>query len=148
MFILMCLFLVNQGSVNGGFQTVVRVFWGNEIPLPPFYLNFATPFLPQFYLFLTSSLPLFNLNLTSASSRFSNHGLETTVYIPLGKFHFARFTLSCLSKYERFPPSSSHTLARHPSSPGLALSSPGPRFEQSRLAVKTGKREIYYLFLA
>ena len=42
-----------QGSVNGGFQTVVRVLWGNEIPLPPFYLN-LTPFLPQFYLILTS----------------------------------------------------------------------------------------------
>ena len=71
-----------QGSVNGGFQTVVRVFWGNEILLPPFYLN-LTSFLPQFYLCLTSFLPLFSLNLTSASSRLSNHGLETTVYIPL-----------------------------------------------------------------
>ena len=30
---------VSQGSVNGGFQTVVRVLWGNEIPLPPFYLD-------------------------------------------------------------------------------------------------------------
>ena len=68
-----------QGSVNGGFQTVVRVFWGNEIPLPPFYLN-LTSFLPQFYLVLTSFLPFFNLNLTSASSRISSHGLETTVY--------------------------------------------------------------------
>ena len=46
---------------------------------PPFYLN-LTSFLPQFYLFLTSFLPFFNLNLTSASSRISNHGLETTVY--------------------------------------------------------------------
>ena len=36
----------SQGSVNGGFQTVVRVSWGNEIPLPPFYLN-LTSFLPQ-----------------------------------------------------------------------------------------------------
>ena len=76
----------NQGSVNGGFQTVVRVFRGSEIPLPPFDLN-LTSFLPQFYLFLTSFLPLFNLNLTSASSRISNHGLETTVYRLLGKFH-------------------------------------------------------------
>ena len=48
----------------------------------------ATPLLPQFYLLFTSilplvnifSFPLFNLNLTSASSRISNHGLETTVY--------------------------------------------------------------------
>ena len=38
---------------------------------------------PPFCLNLTSSLPLFNLNLTSASSGISNHGLETTVYIPL-----------------------------------------------------------------
>ena len=68
-----------QGSVGCGFQTVVRVFWGNEVPLPPFYLN-LTSFLPQFYLLLTSFLPLLNLNLTSASSRISNHGLETTVY--------------------------------------------------------------------
>ena len=48
------------------------------------------------------------------------------------KFHFARFTLSRPSKYERFPPLSSHTLPRpRPflarSSPGLARSSPGPR---------------------
>ena len=27
---------VFQGSVNGGFQTVVRVLWGNEITLPLF----------------------------------------------------------------------------------------------------------------
>ena len=54
--------------------------WGNEIPLPPFHLN-VTPFLPQFYLILTS----LNLNLTSAQPAISNHGLETTVYIPLVK---------------------------------------------------------------
>ena len=30
-----------QGSVNGGFQTGVRVFWGNEIPLPSFYLSLS-----------------------------------------------------------------------------------------------------------
>ena len=28
-----------QESVNGGFQTVVRVFWGNEIPLPPLFTS-------------------------------------------------------------------------------------------------------------
>ena len=55
---------------------------GDWIPPPPFNLN-LTSFLPQFYLMLTSFLPLFNLNLTSASSGISNHGLETTVYIPL-----------------------------------------------------------------
>ena len=71
-----------QGSVNGGFQTVVRVLWGNGIPLPPFYLN-LNPFLPQFYLFLTSFSPNFYLNLTSAQPAISNHGLETTVYTPL-----------------------------------------------------------------
>ena len=58
-------------------------FLGERHSATPFYLIF-TSFLPQFYLFLTSFLPLFNLNLTSASSRLSNHGLETTVYIPLG----------------------------------------------------------------
>ena len=39
-----------QGYVNGGFQTVVRVLWGNEIPAHHFNLDF-TPVLPQFYLF-------------------------------------------------------------------------------------------------
>ena len=76
-----------QGSVNGGFQTVVRVLRGNEIPLPPFYLSF-TSILPQFYLNLTPFLPLFNLFLTSfltpSEPTISNHGLETTVYRPLG----------------------------------------------------------------
>ena len=38
----------NQGSVNGGFQTVVRVLSGEQIPLPPF--------LPQFNLLFTSIL--------------------------------------------------------------------------------------------
>ena len=30
---------VSSRSVNDGFETVVRVLWGNEAPLPPFYLN-------------------------------------------------------------------------------------------------------------
>ena len=48
--IVSCIFLPKfQGSVNGGFQTVVRVLWVSEIPLPPFYLN-LTSFLPQFCL--------------------------------------------------------------------------------------------------
>ena len=68
-----------QRSVNGGFQTVVRVFLGERNSATPFLPQFNS-FLPQFYLLLTSFLPLFNLNLTSASSRISNHGLETTVY--------------------------------------------------------------------
>ena len=42
-----------QGSVNGGFQTVVRVWSGEQIPAPHFTLD------------LTSVLPLFNLFLTS-----------------------------------------------------------------------------------
>ena len=50
----------------------------------PLLTSVLPSFLPLFYLLLTSFLPLFNLNLTSASSRISNHGLETTVYIPLG----------------------------------------------------------------
>ena len=67
----------------------------------------------------------------------------------ISKFHFARFTLSCPSEYERSPPSSSHTLPRPASpvprpvlarprpflarpvlarfSPGLARPLPGPR---------------------
>ena len=54
-------------------------------------IEFRYPLLPQFNLNLTSFLPHFNLllppfnlNLTSASSEISNHGLETTVYRPLG----------------------------------------------------------------
>ena len=47
---------------------------GTKIPLPPLYLNF-TSFLPNVY-----------LNLTSARPAISNHGLETTVYRPLGCF--------------------------------------------------------------
>ena len=43
------------------------------------YPLFTSILLP-FYLFLTSFLPFSNLNLTSASSRISNHGLETMVY--------------------------------------------------------------------
>ena len=66
-----------QGSVNGGFQTVVRVLWGNEILLPPFY--------PRFYLDFNLDFNLnFNLDLTSAQPALSNHGLETTDCIPLG----------------------------------------------------------------
>ena len=42
-------------------RTVVRDFWGNEIQLPPFYLNLI-PFLPQLNLFLASFLPILNLN--------------------------------------------------------------------------------------
>ena len=70
------LVIVIQGSVNGGFQTVVRVLWGNEILLPPFYLNF-TSFSPQFCLFLTSFLPF----LTSIQPLL-RHESRTTVWKP------------------------------------------------------------------
>ena len=69
----------NRGFVNGGFQTVVRVWPGEPIPAPHFNLN-CTSVLPQFYFFLT----FFYLNLTSVQPAISNHGLETTVYKPLG----------------------------------------------------------------
>ena len=62
-----------QGSVNGGFHTVVRVFRGSEIPLPPCYLN-LTSFLPQFYLFLTSFLP--NFYLTQRAQRSKKFDLD------------------------------------------------------------------------
>ena len=51
-----------QGSVHGGFQTVVRVLSRELISLPP--LTSFNPFLSQVYLILTSFLPL-NINLTS-----------------------------------------------------------------------------------
>ena len=70
-----------QGSVNGGFQTVVRVLSRDQIPLPSFDLN-LTSFLPQVCLFFTlfpSSLkPPFNLCfVTSLEPRLGNHGLQT-----------------------------------------------------------------------
>ena len=49
-----------QGSVNGGFQTVVRVSSGEQIPTPHLNLNLAQ-FLPLFYLNFT----FFNLFFTS-----------------------------------------------------------------------------------
>ena len=51
---------IPQGSVNGGFQTVVRVWSGEQIPAPHLNLN-LTSVLPQIYLCLTSFLPQFNL---------------------------------------------------------------------------------------
>ena len=44
---------------NGGFEMVVRVWSGEQIPTPHFNLNF-TSVLPLFYLFLTSCLPHLN----------------------------------------------------------------------------------------
>ena len=68
---------MSQGSVNGGFQTVVRVLSGHRIPLPPFNLS-LTSFLPLFNLFLTSFLPQFNLCFVgNLQPRFVNHGLHT-----------------------------------------------------------------------
>ena len=46
-----------RGSVNGGFQTMVRVWSGEQIPVPPSNLNFASV-LPHFNLFVTSFLIL------------------------------------------------------------------------------------------
>ena len=73
--------LDSQGFVNGGFQMVVRVLSGEQIPLPPFNPN-LTPFLPQLYLFLTSFLPVpkpqFNLCFVgNVEPWFGNHGLQT-----------------------------------------------------------------------
>ena len=70
-----------QGSVNGGCQTVIRVLFGDQTPLPPFNLH-VTPFLPQFDLIFTF-LTFLALNLTSALSGISNNGVEITVYKPL-----------------------------------------------------------------
>ena len=72
-----------QGFVNGGFQTVVRVWSGEQIPAPHFYLSFTS--ITQFYLgvtsivpFLTSFLPQFNLRSTgNLEPRFGSHGLQT-----------------------------------------------------------------------
>ena len=56
---------------------MVRVLSGEQIPLPPFYLD-LTSFLPLFNLFLTSLLPFFNLCfVTNLEPRFGNHGLQT-----------------------------------------------------------------------
>ena len=74
------------GSVNGGFQTVVRVWSGEQIPPPHFNHN-----LTLIYLCLTSSSPLFCLNLTYALPAISNHGLETTAYRPLENGYFRVF---------------------------------------------------------
>ena len=47
--------ILNQGSVNGGFQSGGSSFpGGTKFRYPPFDLSLAS-FLPQFYLFLTSS---------------------------------------------------------------------------------------------
>ena len=47
-----------QGSVNNGFQTVVWVLSGEQIPAPHLNLSF-TSVLPQLYLLLTSSFTSF-----------------------------------------------------------------------------------------
>ena len=58
---------------------MVRVLWGNGIPLPPFYLNFNPLFASTFPHF-NLSWPHFYRKLTSASSGILSRGLETTVY--------------------------------------------------------------------
>ena len=58
----------NRGSVNGGFQTMVPVWPGEQIPAPQFKLNVT--------LFLPLSNLVFFLMLTPAQPA-SNHSLET-----------------------------------------------------------------------
>ena len=78
-----------RGSINGGFQTVVRVWSAEQIPAPHLNLKITsiyrhykfTSVLPQVYLFLTSFVTSLK-PLLSQQSR--NHGLETTVYRTLG----------------------------------------------------------------
>ena len=70
-----------QGSVNDGFQTVVRVLWGNEIPIPPSNLYF------------TSILPLLNLVFTSIKPLLSRQS-RPTVWKP-------RFTDPCIGHFLR-----------------------------------------------
>ena len=64
--------------------------WFEIRPESDFLHPLSTSIEPQFYLVFTSILPLLNLflylNLTSAQPAISNHGLETTVYRPLGGF--------------------------------------------------------------
>ena len=103
------------------------------------------------------------LKFVTKTSRHSS--LQEKKFVTCSKFHSARFTLSRPSKYERFPRSSSHTLARtlpHPASPVPRPASPAPRpvlarprpaspgprpalahphFKQS--SCQTGIREIY-----
>ena len=59
------------------FPAAAGVFWGNDIPLPPLYLN-LTSVLPQFNLLLTFFEPHFNLCfVTNLEPRFGNHSLQT-----------------------------------------------------------------------
>ena len=65
-----------------GFQRVVRVWSGEQIPASHCNLNF-TSVLPQFYLHLTSYLPQFNLcSAGNLEPRFRNHDLQTLGYPP------------------------------------------------------------------
>ena len=69
---------LNRGSVNSGFQTVVRVWSGEQIPAPHFNLNVPQSYLcfTSIYLFLTSCLPQFNLcSAGNLEPRFGHHGL-------------------------------------------------------------------------
>ena len=87
-----------QGSVNGVFQTVVRVFWGKQIPLPPFLtqLNLLfTSILPLFNLFFTFFEPQFNLCfVTKLEPRFGNHGFTDSW--KWGKLFYLQLELFCL----------------------------------------------------
>ena len=75
---------IDRGSVNGGFQMLVRVWSGEQVPAPQSNLSLAsslTSVFPQCYLSSTS----FYLILTPAQPAISNHGLETMVYRPLAR---------------------------------------------------------------
>ena len=68
------------GSVHGGFQTVVRVWSGEQIPAPHFNLDLTSvlPVLTSSFLFLTSFLPPFNIcSAGNLEPRFGNHGIQT-----------------------------------------------------------------------
>ena len=70
-------FLYPKRSENGGFQTVVRVRSGEQLPAPHFNLN-LTSVLPLLDLSFTSFLPHFNPSSAgNLEPWFGNHGLQT-----------------------------------------------------------------------
>ena len=66
---------VIRGSVNGGFQTVVRVWSGEQFPHPILTSILPPSVLPLFNLFFYLSLPQFKLcSAGNLEPRFGNHG--------------------------------------------------------------------------
>ena len=76
--------------VNGGFQTVVRVWSGEQVPAPHFNLK-LTSIIPLLSLNFDHFLTSFYLILTSTQPAISNHGLETTVYKPLEEYFQSKY---------------------------------------------------------